>query len=140
MAPEGSPLVALALQGAEAASYAIAEWLASGSLMVWIVEPRALIHKLLPVTKRKNPPKSKLFGIVACPKAGIAKFSHLFDQSGQTWCHLQLFLLVIYKWQKQMSVHPLRGNMHINLQPSLGRTSLGALEGGIDIFLSTMAT
>jgi hypothetical protein len=38
-----------------------------------------------------------------------------------------------------MSVHPLRGNMHINQEPPSGGTPPGALEGGIDVILSVTA-
>jgi hypothetical protein len=63
--------------------------------MVWIVELQAFICQLVPVTKRVNPSKSKFFDTVACPKTGVAEFSHLFDQGGQARCHLWLSPLVI---------------------------------------------
>jgi hypothetical protein len=47
-----------------------------------IGKPRALICQFLLMVKRANPSKSKLFGVVACPKTGIVEFSHPLDQSG----------------------------------------------------------
>jgi hypothetical protein len=86
-----------------------------------------------------NPPKSKLFDAVACPKTGVVQFNHPLDQSGQARCHLLLSPLVIDKRWEQMSVRLLRGNKHINQEPPLGRTPLGALEGGINVSLPTAA-
>jgi hypothetical protein len=43
--------------------------------------------------------------------------------------------LVIIERQKQMFVYPLRTNMHINQEPPSGGTSLGALEGDINVIL-----
>jgi hypothetical protein len=103
-----------------------------------IIEPRALICQHIPTSKGANPSKSKLFDAVACPKTSIAEFSHPLDQSGQERCHLWLSPLVIDKWWEQMSIHPLRGNMHINQEPPPGRTPLGALEGGINVSLTTI--
>jgi hypothetical protein len=67
---------------------------------------------------------------------GIAEFSHPLDQSDQVWCHLWLSPFVVNEWQKKMYVRPLRGNVHINQEPPSGGSSLGALEGGIDVVLS----
>jgi hypothetical protein len=47
-------------------------------------------------------------------------------------------MLIIDEWREQMSVRPLRGDMHINQKLSLGRTPSGAFEGGIDVLLSTV--
>jgi hypothetical protein len=122
-----------------------------------IVEPRTLKCQLFPMAERANSSKSKFFDAVACLKIGAAEFSHPLDRSSQVWCHLWLSPLVVNKrpkarchlWLsslvvnkrlKQMYVHPLRGNVHISQQPPLGRPSPGALEGGIDIFLSTVVT
>jgi hypothetical protein len=106
----------------------------------WIVEPRALVCQHIPVAKGANPPKSKLFGMVACPKTSITKFSHPFDQRDQARCHLRLSLLVINKRWEQMSIHPFRENMHIKQEPPLRRTSSEAFEGGINISFSPMTT
>jgi hypothetical protein len=38
-----------------------------------------------------------------------------------------------------MSIHPLRGNVHISQEPSSGGTSLGAHDGGINVILSAAA-
>jgi hypothetical protein len=51
---------------------------------------------------------------MACPKTGITEFRRPFDQGSQTRCHLRLSPLIIDEWRKQMSVHPLRGNVYIN--------------------------
>jgi hypothetical protein len=74
-----------------------------------------------------NPPKSKLFDAVACPKTGVVQFNHPLDQSGQSRCHLLLSPLIIDKRWEQMSIRLLRGNKYINQEPPLGRTPLGAL-------------
>jgi hypothetical protein len=66
------------------------------------------------MTKGVNPPKSKLFGIVACPKTGVAELSHPLDQSSQARCYLQLSPLLVNVWQEQMPIHPLRLDVHIN--------------------------
>jgi hypothetical protein len=87
-----------------------------------------------------DPPKNKFFSAVACPKTDVMELSHPLDQSGQARCHLWLPPLVVNERREQMSVHPLRVNVHMNQEPPLGRISLGALEGGIDIFLSMVAT
>jgi hypothetical protein len=90
--------------------------------MAWIVEPWAFIRQLVLVTERVNSLKSKLFGAVVCLKTGVAEFSHPLDQSGQARCHLRLSSLVVNEQRKQMSVCPLRGNVHINQQsPSINQ-------------------
>jgi hypothetical protein len=87
-----------------------------------------------------NPLKIKLFDAVACPKTDVAEFSHPLGQSGQAQCHLLLSLLVIDKRREQMSINPLRGNIHINQEPPLGRAPPEALEGGINVSLPMAAT
>jgi hypothetical protein len=57
-------------------------------LVDWISYPRTLIRQYIPVTERADPPKNKLFGVVACPKIGVTELSHPLDQSGQARCHL----------------------------------------------------
>jgi hypothetical protein len=114
--------------------------LTSSRLAAWIVEPRAFICQLIPAIEKANSSKSKFFDPVACPKTGVTKFSHPFDQSGQAWCHLQLSPLVINERRKQMSVCLLRGNTHINQKLPLGRTPPGALESSIDVSFLMVAT
>jgi hypothetical protein len=92
------------------------------------------------VSKRANLSKSKFFGIMACPKTGITEFRRPFDQGSQTRCHLRLSPLIIDEWRKQMSVHPLRGNVYINQEPPSGGTPPRALEGGIDVVLLVAVT
>jgi hypothetical protein len=104
--------------------------------MTWINEPRPLIHQLLLMAERENSPKSKLFGIVACLKTGLAESSHPIDQHGQAQCHFRFSSLIINPRWEQMFVQPLRGDMHINKNPLLG----GSLEAGIQVFLLTVAT
>jgi hypothetical protein len=92
------------------------------------------------VAKRVNSLKSILFNAVACLKIGVAEFSHLLDQSSQAQCHFLLFPLIVNERQEWMSIHSLRSNVHINQEPPSGRTPPGALEDGIDIFLSMVST
>jgi hypothetical protein len=66
------------------------------------------------MTKGANPPKSKLFSIVTHLKTGVAKLSHPLHQGSQARFHLRLSPLLVNERLKQMSIHPLRGNMHIN--------------------------
>jgi hypothetical protein len=114
--------------------------LTSSRVAAQIVEPWALICQHIPVTKKANPPKSKLFDVVACPKTGVTEFSHPLDQSGHAMCHLRLSPLVMDKRREQMFVRPLRGNVHINQEPPLRRTPSGALEGYINVIFLTAAT
>jgi hypothetical protein len=114
--------------------------LTDSRIMGRIIKMWTLICQLFLATERANSPKSKFFDAVACPNTGVVEFSHLPDQSSQAWCHLRLSLLVVNERWEQMPIHPLRGNVDINQEPPLGRPSLGALEGGIDIFLSTVVT
>jgi hypothetical protein len=92
------------------------------------------------VVEGANPPKSKVFRAVAHLKTGVTELNHPLDQSDQTWCHLRLSPFVVDEWREQMSVHPLRINMHINKEPLLGSAFLAALEGSIDVILSVVAT
>jgi hypothetical protein len=69
----------------------------SSRVAAQIVEPRALVCQHISVAKRVNPPKSKLFDAVACPKTSVMELSHSLDQSGLARCHLQLSPLVIDK-------------------------------------------
>jgi hypothetical protein len=77
------------------------------------------------VAERVNPSKSEFFSVMACLKIGVTEFSHL--------------LVIDERWE-QMSIHPLRGNMHINQEPPSGGTSPGTLEGGINVILPMAAT
>jgi hypothetical protein len=104
--------------------------------LAWIDKPRALKRQLIPVAKRVILSKSKLFSAVACPKTNVAEFSHPLDQCGQTRCYFRFSPLVINKLWKQMLVHPLGENVHINKKPLLGSTFLAALKGGIQVLLS----
>jgi hypothetical protein len=52
--------------------------LTSSRLTGWISKPRAFICQFLSTTLRVNPPKSKFFGAVACPKTDLEEFSHPF--------------------------------------------------------------
>jgi hypothetical protein len=88
------------------------------------------------MTKRVDLPESKVLGAVACPKTDVLECNHPFDQSGHVRCHLLFPPLVINERREQVFVFPLWGNMHIYQEPPSGRTSPGALEGGIDVFLS----
>jgi hypothetical protein len=83
-------------------------------LTAWISQSWALISQRIPTAKRANPLKNLFFSVVACPKTSIAELSHLLDQSGHAWCHLQFSPLVVDERRKQMSIRPLRGNMNIN--------------------------
>jgi hypothetical protein len=108
-------------------------------LTAWIVELRAFIRQLVLVTEKVNSPESKFFSAVACLKTDIAEFSHPLDQGSQEQCHLRFCPLVIDEWRKHISVHPLRGSVHINQEPPSGGTPQGALEGGINVLLSAAA-
>jgi hypothetical protein len=72
--------------------------------MAWIHKLRALVCQFLAVAERANPPKSKLFGAVACPKTGVMEFSHPLDKCSQARCHLQFSSLIVDMWQQQMLV------------------------------------
>jgi hypothetical protein len=78
-----------------------------------------------------NPPKSKLFGTVACPKTYIMEFNHPLDHCSQARCHLWFSLVIIDMWQQQILVQSLGGNVHINQEPLPGGAFLAALEKGI---------
>jgi hypothetical protein len=73
------------------------------------------------MAKSANSPKSKLFGIVACLKTGLAEFSHPLDQCSQARCHFQVPPLIINVRWKQMLARPLVEDVHIN-KKLLGRT------------------
>jgi hypothetical protein len=83
------------------------------------------------MAERVNPPKSKFFGAVACPKTGLAEFSHLLGQRCQSWCYFRLPLLIINLQWKHMLICPLGEDVHINKKPLSGGTFAVALEGGI---------
>jgi hypothetical protein len=72
----------------------IVKGLTSSRIAVWVVKPWTFIRQLVPTVERVNPPKSKFFSTVACPKTGVTEFSHPLNQSGQAWCHLQLSCLL----------------------------------------------
>jgi hypothetical protein len=69
------------------------------------------------VAKRANPPKSKLFGVVACLKTDIVEFSHPLGQCSQARCSFRFSPLVINKRREQMHVLPLEESVHINKKP-----------------------
>jgi hypothetical protein len=58
-------------------------------ITAWIGKPRTLVSHLLPAAERENPPKSKLFGTVACLKTNLAEFSHPLNQCSQVWCYFR---------------------------------------------------
>jgi hypothetical protein len=87
-----------------------------------------------------NPLKSRFFDAMACPKTSVVELSHPFDQSGQTQGHLRLSSLVVNKQWKQMLVHPLRKNMHVNKKASPRGTPLATFEGRIKVTFPAIAT
>jgi hypothetical protein len=91
------------------------------------------------MVERVNPPENKLFDAMACPKTGVAEFSHPLDQCSQAWCYFRFSPLVINEQRKQMLVCPLGENVHINKKPLLGCTFLATLEDGLQVLLPVMA-
>jgi hypothetical protein len=87
-----------------------------------------------------NSLKGEFLNVVAILKPGLTEFSHPLDQSCQAWCHRRLAPFVFDERGKHKLVHPLQLNMHIHRKPLLLRVLLGALEGGINILLTTMMT
>jgi hypothetical protein len=94
----------------------------------------------LSTAERANPPRSKFFGIVTCPKTGLVELSHPLDQCYQARCHFRLSPLVTNQWQEQMLVRPLREDMHVNKKTLSGGTFPATLEGGVQVLLPTVAT
>jgi hypothetical protein len=115
------------------------EYLTSSRFVARIDKPRTVISQSLPMAKGVNPPKSEFLGAVTCSKTGGVKFNYPLDQSDQARCHPRFLSLLSDKRGVQLPVHPLRLNMHIDQEPLRLRTSLRALEGGINVLVNAVA-
>jgi hypothetical protein len=77
---------------------------------------------------------------VACLEAGLAQFGNTLGQRSQAIGHRWFRPLILDSWREQKLVDPRGLIMHIHKNPFLLGTLPTALEGGIDIFIHTVAS
>jgi hypothetical protein len=107
--------------------------------MGWISKSWAFKGQLLPMAKRADPPKSKLFGAVTHLESSLTEFNHPLDQCRLARHQFRLLSLIIHMRQKEVFVHTLRFSMSINKEPFLGGAFPATLECGIQVFLPAVA-
>jgi hypothetical protein len=108
-------------------------------VMGWISKPWEVQGQLLPTTKRADPSKSELLGVVTRLKSSLVEFSHPLDQCLQARRQFRLLPLIINMRRKEVFVRPLRFRVNFNKEPPLRGVCPSALEGGVQVFFLTVA-
>jgi hypothetical protein len=97
-------------------------------------------RQFLPAIEGANPPKIEFFNAVARLEAGLALFGNTLGQHSQVISHQWFRPLILDSWREHKLIDPQGLIMHIHKNPLLLGTLPAALEGGLDVFIPTVAS